>query len=202
MGNSFGTIVRAGENANQLSAEHTATRTIFAFEAAGVNFNVTFLTPVTPDDYLRQSIPLSYMHVELDDATSAGRDVQLYTDIDERWVTGHDYDYQNYPYQFTFNEHNGTQQYFIQRTSPQIYTEYRQRAEWGNVSYAALSRPGLSSRNNNNVVAQKEFLDTGGLTLDHNPTAGPMNSYAFAVDFSAKNGSSDALFVIGHLRSP
>lgn len=41
---------------------------------------------------------MSYMHFELDSSTAQGRSVQLYTDIDERWVTGHDYDYENYPY--------------------------------------------------------------------------------------------------------
>ncbi len=55
MGNSFGTIVAAGPNATQLSAEYTSTRSIFAFSAGGVLFNVTFLSPVFPDDYLRQS---------------------------------------------------------------------------------------------------------------------------------------------------
>lgn len=35
--------------------EYTATRSIFKFEADGVKFTVTFLTPITPDDYLRQS---------------------------------------------------------------------------------------------------------------------------------------------------
>ncbi|CDR98860.1 hypothetical protein, partial [Sporisorium scitamineum] len=54
MGNGFGTLVRAGFVAKQLSAEYTATRTIFAFEADKVKFNVTFLTPITPHDYLRQ----------------------------------------------------------------------------------------------------------------------------------------------------
>lgn len=202
MGNGFGTLVRAGPAAKQLSAEYTATRTIFAFEADKVRFNVTFLTPITPDDYLRQSLPLSYLHVELDPSTIKGRSIQLYTDIDERWVTGHDYDYEEYPYDQQYYDKNNTSVFFVTRKQPRIYTEFRQRAEWGNATYAARKHPGLYSRNNNNVVTHSEFINTGKLSFDHGPVLGPDNSFAFAVDFDVKHADKDALFVIGHMRTP
>ena len=202
MGNGFGTLVRAGPAATQLSAEYTATRTMFAFEADKVKFNVTFLTPITPHDYLRQSLPLSYLHVELDTSTIKGRSIQLYTDIDERWVTGHDYDYEDFPYDQQYYEKNDTSVFFITRKHPQVYTEFRQRAEWGNATYAARNHTGLYSRNNNNVVTHTEFIDTGKLSFDHGPVLGPDNSFAFAVDFDAKHADKDALFVVGHMRTP
>ncbi|PWY98696.1 DUF1793-domain-containing protein [Testicularia cyperi] len=202
MGNGFGTLVRAGQAATQLSAEYTATRTMFAFEADGVFFNVTFLTPITPDDYLRQSIPLSYLHFELDTSTIKGRSIQMYTDIDERWVTGHDYDYADWPYDQEFYQKNNASMFFITRKSPQVYTEFRQRAEWGNATYAARNHTGLSSRNNNNVVVHTEFVDTGKLAFDHAGVGGPDNSFAFAVDFDAKHADKDALFAVGHMRTP
>lgn len=202
MGNGFGTLVRAGQAAKQLSAEYTATRTIFAFEADKVRFNVTFLTPITPNDYLRQSLPLSYLHVELDTSTIKGRSIQLYTDIDERWVTGHDYDYEDFPYDQQYYEKNDTSVFFVTRKHPQVYTEFRQRAEWGNATYAARNHTGLYSRNNNNVVTHTEFIDTGKLSFDHGPVLGPDNSFAFAVDFDAKHADKDALFVVGHMRTP
>lgn len=55
LGNAFGKTVRAGENAKQLAMTYTATRSIFQFQAGSVLFNVTFMTPVWPRDYLRQS---------------------------------------------------------------------------------------------------------------------------------------------------
>ncbi|KDN52653.1 DUF1793-domain-containing protein [Tilletiaria anomala UBC 951] len=202
MGDGFGTLVPDGPNAQQLSMEYTATRSTFAFKAAGVKFTVTFMTPITPNDYLRQSLPLSYMHFELDPKTAKGKDIQMYTDIDERFVTGHDYDYENYPYNMQFINTNGTSMYLIQRNNPQVYTEYRQRAEWGSVAYAVKNTPGLSSRNNNNVVAQSEFLQKGNLTFDHGPVGGPDNSFAFSVNFSAPGAKNDLVFAIGHLRTP
>ncbi|CCF48728.1 hypothetical protein NDA11_007682 [Ustilago hordei] len=202
MGNGFGTLVRAGSAATQLSAEYTATRTMFTFEADKVKFNVTFLTPITPDDYLRQSLPLSYLHVELDKSTIKGRSIQLYTDIDERWVTGHDFDYENYAYDQQYYEKDDTSVFFVTRKRPQVYTEYRQRAEWGNATYAARNHTGLSSRNNNNVVVHTEFIDRGKLSFDHGPVGGPDNSFAFAIDFDAKHAEKEALFVVGHMRTP
>lgn len=207
MGNNFGTVVRAGQNANQTSLTYTSTRSIFSFEADGVHFNVTFMTPVWPNDYFRQSIPMSYMHFELDRSSAAGRSVQLFTDIDERWSSAHVYDYENYPINMLWVENVRDQKmnnsiYFVQRSDPQVYTEFRQRAEWGSSVYAMRKRPGMSSRNNNNIVAQFEFINKGNVTFEHNPVGGPRNSFAYTVDFDVKTGGDDALFGIGHVRSP
>jgi hypothetical protein len=202
LGDGFGNLVRAGKNANQLSMTYTSTRSIFTFEADGVHFNVTFMTPVWPNDYLRQSIPLSYMHFQLDPSSSTNRSVQLFTDIDERWATGHDYDYENYPVTMQWVDNaNGSSIYFVQRGNPQTYTEFRQRAEWGSATYAMRRRKGMSSRNNNNVVAQLEFINTGNLTYDHNPVGGPDNSFGYSVNFDGKGGN-DALFAVGFVRTP
>lgn len=202
MGDAFGRTIRAGKNAQQLSAEFTSTRTIFRFEAGGVRFNVTFLTPVWPDDLVRQSIPLSYLHFELDPVTSEGRSVQLYTDIDERWITAHVMDFENYPYYQDWKSLKGVSRWYLQREKPQKYTEFRQRAEWGNVTWAARERSALYARNNNNVVTQLEFLETGILSNHRDRVAGDNNAFAYAVDFDVQSGDRDALFAIGQFRDP
>ncbi|KAE8249777.1 hypothetical protein A4X03_0g6561, partial [Tilletia caries] len=202
MGNGFGNLVRAGENANQLSFEYTATRSIFRFEASGILFNVTFFTPITPDDYLRQSIPASYIHFELDQLSAKNHQVQLFMDTDERWVTGHDYDWEFYHTKLDYSDHNGTQQYFLTLQREQEFTEFRQRAEWGSSSFAIRSRPGVTSINQNNIFAHQLFIKDGILTNEHNPVSGPDNSFAFAVDFNVENSPADAVFSIGHFRTP
>ncbi|CAD6889053.1 unnamed protein product [Tilletia caries] len=202
MGNGFGNLVRAGKNANQLSFEYTATRSIFSFEANGVLFKVTFFTPVTPDDFLRQSIPASYIHFELDELSAKNRHVQLFMDIDERWVTGHDYDWENYPYTMDYGNYNGSQQYFVTLKNEQKFTEYRQRAEWGSTSFAIRSRPGVTSLNQNDVYTHQTFIEYGKLTNEHYKVEGPGNSFAFAVDFNATNSTADAVFSLGHFRTP
>jgi hypothetical protein len=44
---------------NQTSFQYTSTRSIFSMIAGGVDITVTFLSPVTPEDLLRQSMPIT-----------------------------------------------------------------------------------------------------------------------------------------------
>ena len=66
---------------NQTSFSYTSTRSIFTMQAGPVNMNVTFLSPVTPDDLLRQSMPITYLTVQVQSADGQEHDVQLYTDV-------------------------------------------------------------------------------------------------------------------------
>ena len=66
----------------QTSFSYTSTRSIFTLDVGGrVTMKVTFMSPVTPNDMLRQSFPVSYMDVEVSSADGSQHDVQLYTDI-------------------------------------------------------------------------------------------------------------------------
>ena len=75
--------------ANQTAFEYTSTRSVFTLDVAGlVEMVVTFLSPVTPDDLLRSSLPYSYMNVEVASLDGKTHDVQLYSDISAEWVSG------------------------------------------------------------------------------------------------------------------
>lgn len=66
----------------QNSYEYTSTKSIFSQDVDGkVALNITFLSPVTPDDFQRQSLIFSYMNVEVTSLDGAEHDVQLYSDI-------------------------------------------------------------------------------------------------------------------------
>jgi hypothetical protein len=69
-------------NVNQIGFEYTSTRSIFTMEVGGkVEMNITFLSPVTPDDMKRQSLVFSYMDVIVQSLDGAAHSIQLYTDI-------------------------------------------------------------------------------------------------------------------------
>ena len=69
-------------NVQQTSFEYTSTKSIFQLSVAGkVALEVTFLSPVTPDDLQRQSLVGSYMEVSVRSIDGAAHDVQLYSDI-------------------------------------------------------------------------------------------------------------------------
>lgn len=74
--------------ATQLAFHYTASQSIFSFEAGGVPFNVTFLSPVTPHDFKRMSLPLSYLSVDVDPAALRKHNVSIYSDTSAEWASG------------------------------------------------------------------------------------------------------------------
>ncbi len=80
-------------------SEITPSRSIFRLEAGSIQFNATFLSPievrlfqrrlklavsfpVQPNDYVRQSMPFSYMYVDgIAASDSQPHTVQVYSDI-------------------------------------------------------------------------------------------------------------------------
>lgn len=70
------------EAASQVAYEYTSTKSIFTIEVDDkVSMKVTFLSPLTPDDFRRQSLVFSYMNVEVSSLDGSNHDVELYTDI-------------------------------------------------------------------------------------------------------------------------
>jgi Domain of unknown function (DUF5127) len=69
---------------NQTAFEYTSTRSIFTLKVGeAVEMNVTFLSPITPDepDLMRQSLVFSYLNVDVQSLDGEPHDVQLYADI-------------------------------------------------------------------------------------------------------------------------
>ena len=66
----------------QTAFEYTSTRSVFSMSVGGmVNMNITFLSPVTPNDMKRQSLPFSYLDVQVASMDGAGHSVSIYADI-------------------------------------------------------------------------------------------------------------------------
>ena len=66
----------------QTAFEYTATRSVFVLNVnEAVQLNVTFNSPVFPNDLKRQSLIFSYLDVAISSIDGASHDVQLYADI-------------------------------------------------------------------------------------------------------------------------
>jgi hypothetical protein len=66
---------------DQESVEFTSQRTTFIMNVAGkVSMNVTFISPVQPNDLKRQSIVGTYLEVGVKSLDAAGHRVQIYVD--------------------------------------------------------------------------------------------------------------------------
>lgn len=108
---------------------------------------MSFLSPITPTSTLRQSIPASYVTIDVKGKV----DVNVYMDIDGRWVSGDDGSKINWDWA-TVNIENKAkpklQQWKIRRETELLLSEIRDRAEWGTFHFTG---PTVSLRNHLNL---------------------------------------------------
>lgn len=71
-----------GTAVDQKEFSYTSTRSNFVMSAGGkVQMNITFLSPVTPNDLKRQSLPFSYVNIDVMSLDGANHDVSVYSDV-------------------------------------------------------------------------------------------------------------------------
>jgi hypothetical protein len=67
---------------DQTDFSYTSTRSTFIMNVGGkVGMNITFMSPVTPDDLKRQSLTFTYLDVAVESIDGASHDVQIYADV-------------------------------------------------------------------------------------------------------------------------
>jgi hypothetical protein len=70
------------KSVDQTSFVYTSTKSIFTMNVGNaVTMEITFLSPITPADLQRMSLPFSYMEVKVTSRDGQQHDVQIYTDI-------------------------------------------------------------------------------------------------------------------------
>lgn len=77
-------------NVTASSLESTAitpTQTILRIICGPVVATVTFLSPIEPSDYTKQSFPFSYMFVDVESSDGNTHAIRLYVDITGQWVS-------------------------------------------------------------------------------------------------------------------
>lgn len=110
-----------------------------------LDITVSFLSPITPTSTLRQSIPASYVTIDVHGEV----EVNVYMDVDGRWVSGDtgskiswDWDTLNIEEQKESKE--SLQRWQIRRSTELLLTEIRDRAEWGTLHFTGPAVGSLS----------------------------------------------------------
>jgi hypothetical protein len=141
------------------SAEYTSTHSIFTLSAgSAATFTLDFFSPVSPKNYLRQSLPFSYLTVSVN-ATKASK-VQVYSDIDESW-TG-----QSGNTDSTFTKSGGVSFFELSVKGAVQYTESNSQALWGQTVLGAKAATGLTITHASGTAAalRAEFAASGSLS--------------------------------------
>ncbi|KAJ5081827.1 hypothetical protein NUU61_010091 [Penicillium alfredii] len=193
-------------------AEYTATHSLFHLTAGPAEVTLDFLSPVSPSNYLRQSLPFSkpsswflinsfkliyelagYLTVHVSE--SQGQNIQIYSDIDGRW-TGQDEGSAR-----DFEEKAGLAIYSLTVPNATTYAEIDDMALWGQVVFT--SRPSdlsnLSALSGSPDVVRGLFAKKGKLSSQEGLWA-PGSVVGLAHELGQVTGGASVNFVVGYER--
>ncbi|KAE9367621.1 DUF1793-domain-containing protein [Stipitochalara longipes BDJ] len=147
---------------NQTSFEYTSTRSTFIMNVAGkISMNVTFLSPVTPNDLQRQSVIGSYLSVTVEAIDGGSHSVQLYADTSAEWTSIHNAD----TAQWSYSVNNGVASHKSWRqTQSEFNADYPDdAAHWGYWYWSTAATSALSYQSGQDIIVRANFLNNGTL---------------------------------------
>ncbi|KAL4736467.1 DUF1793-domain-containing protein [Aspergillus similis] len=175
------------------AAEYTATHSVFKLTASSLDFTLDFFSPISPSNYLRQSLPFSYLTVTVSGADA--NNVQVYTSIDGRW-TGKE--------QSTVRDFHGegtTLAYSLNVKDAIPYTENSDMATWGEAILSSRQAPQseLSYSSGRRGEVRSQFVNDGKLSGSDEPWV-PGGIVAFSHDLGTVSGEQSINFAVGYVR--
>ncbi|KAH9001076.1 hypothetical protein EDB92DRAFT_1788007, partial [Lactarius akahatsu] len=183
------------------------TQTMLVAEAGPMQINLTFLNPIEPKDWVKQSIPLSYMSLTAKSLDGAAHSVQVYSDLSVVWVSGE-------PSQEIYWMGIGNEDTFagighlVKRQNPTLLADVLNfDTEWGTLYHIMEKGDNITWKHANDSVSRNLFLQNGVLDVTGlggldllNP-----NSTVFAMsrDLGTIQATQDPIvWVVGYTTGP
>ena len=173
-----------------------------------VHLKLSFLSPVTPQSTLRQSIPAAYLTV----FAEGDFDVDIYIDLNGQWVSGDRGSRVVWDFEHTeLDKHTGLKTWKVKRENEELFTEKRDRAEWGilyftgpsDVTHEAGTSALLRQRFAKTGVLQNHIDDHFRQIMDEEPVFAFSKSFELSSNTTKKHASSDSvMFTIAHIQDP
>ncbi|KAH9022174.1 hypothetical protein EDB85DRAFT_1871496 [Lactarius pseudohatsudake] len=110
----------------------TPTQTKLTAQAGPMQFNLTFLNPIEPGDWVKQSIPFSYLSLTAETLDGAAHDVQVYSDLSGEWLSAD----RSQEIRWSTTAINNVIYHMAQLKNPAVFNEIDTQAEWGTLYYA------------------------------------------------------------------
>lgn len=185
----FGCPDESVEAAEQLDLEFSATHTKVTLRAGSAEFLLDFFSPVSLTDYVRQSIPYSYLTVTVKDAPRLAR-IDILSAIDDSWNA-----LDNTQIDFT----NGDNSVFYAISGVDTYTraEWENVANWGHVVFAASkgSDVDVSFQSGSSDEIKERFKGEGVLESDNSYEPGDLVALSYRLNNVASSPS--VTFAVG-----
>ncbi|KAH9980459.1 hypothetical protein BJV74DRAFT_887813 [Russula compacta] len=180
----------------------TPTRTIFTLEVGPVEVDVTFFSPIEPDDLVRQSIPFTYISFDFRVTDGYGHEIQLYMHMQSgiffdsnaeniTWSvvsTGRSvYEMTQLPNQHLFSENENGQ------------------AEWGQIYFATTQSEAVSYGIDSAKTLVSSFSTQGSLNSPNSSAESVSNistAFAFSRDLGNVTANATTVFAFGFVQDP
>ncbi|EON63362.1 hypothetical protein W97_02589 [Coniosporium apollinis CBS 100218] len=169
---------------------------------------VSFLSPITPTSTLRQSLPAAYVSIHV----KGSFNISLYIDLNGLWVSGDRGS--NIEWELVQNnidEKNALKTWKIKKQNEQLFTEFQDRAEWGQLHFSASSD--VRHESGTSAMLRQRFSNTGTLQdsvdssfrgiMEEEPVFAFSKSFVLKANASSAASKSDSvLFTIAHVQDP
>jgi hypothetical protein len=184
--------VSRSEAAGVITAQYTSTHSIFTLKAGNAVFKLDFFSPVSPKNYLRQSLPFSYLTVSVSGPPES--DVQIYSDIDERWTGQSGNTVSN------FSAVDEVSLFELSVNGASMYEEVEDMALWGDVVFG--SRPSnlstITHQSGLQASVRAQFADHG--TLDGKVSSFSAGDVVSIAHDLGQVENASVTFAVGYVR--
>ncbi|KAJ7781099.1 hypothetical protein B0H16DRAFT_1710344 [Mycena metata] len=196
-------VPAAFSKATQKSSQFTSTKSIFVLSAGPVDLTVTFLSPVEPNDLVKQSIPFAYMAVSAAATDGGSHSVLVYSDISAEWVSGDN----TLTVNWTSTTTGSILTHQVQLENPTVFGEINDHTQYGSTFYSTPNAVGATFQTGADVTVRAQFINNGKLanTLDTAFRAIEDNwpVFAFAHDLGTiTTATTPVVFSVGMIRDP
>ncbi|KAI9828867.1 MAG: hypothetical protein M1819_006482 [Sarea resinae] len=190
--------INGTQPASVVAGSYTSTHSLFNVTAGGAAFTLDFFSPVSPKNYVRQSLPFSYLTVSVSGTNSSTPCVQIYSDIDDTW-TG-----QSASTTWNYTTAGTTSVYQLSANGAKTYSQNDEdMALWGASVFASSpsTNSSLSAASGDPNVVRGGFVSNGTLSgAQPGWTVGGVVGLAHDLGSIPPSGSS-VTFAIGYVRA-
>ncbi|KAH9035568.1 hypothetical protein EDB85DRAFT_869131 [Lactarius pseudohatsudake] len=179
------------------------TQTILTAEAGPMQINLTFLNPIEPKDWVKQSIPLSYLSLTAKSLDGAAHAVQVYSDLSAEWVSGN----RSQEILWMGIDDDSVIGYRVKRQNPTLSEKVTAVTEWGTLYHFMEMGDNITSKIADHLVSRDLFLHNGMLDAPDAPNSPLLipNSTVFAMsrDLGTIQATRDPIvWVVGYATDP
>ena len=180
--------------AQQTGISFTSTRTLITLTAGSATFVLDFFSPVSLTDYVRQSIPYSYVRVEVQHQPRRST-IDVLMAIDDTWTSQQPDTQAEF-----FKSWGGSLVFTLSGKNSYTWAENDNMAAWGNVVLAASSTAGshVSYQVGRPEDIATQFKNNGTLIDDATSySSGDLVALAYRLHGSLRHSSPSVTFAIG-----